>query len=181
MKAKKIAMFFLPLIALISCKNDVKTNEEAVTPEVQNKQFIVTLDLIIKKNDNIHLYYTEDKSINFKEEQSLWAEIKGENEVQQVVFKLPQDVLPTDFRLDLGYGENVEQTEIVFKNFAINYNNKNFAASGADIFNYFYPNKENTIVEKPTGVLKRVKADQKTAPSLYPQTTLEEELIKLAR
>ena len=181
MKAKKIVLFFLPLIALVSCKNDVKTNEDVKTPEVKNKQFIVTLDLIIKKNDNIHLYYTEDKSINFKEEQSLWAEIKGNNEVQQVVFKLPEDVLPTDFRLDLGYGENVEQTEVVFKKFTINYYDKNFVATGADIFNYFYPNKDNTIVDKPTGVLKRLKVDQKTAPSLYPQTTLEEELIKLTR
>ncbi|MDI1317576.1 hypothetical protein [Flavobacterium sp.] len=181
MKSKNLVLFFLPFIVLISCKKDVETKENVETPEIQNKHFVVTLDLIVKKNDNIHLYYTQDRSINFNEEQSLWAEVKGNNEVQQVVFKLPEDVIPTDFRLDLGYGKNVEQTEIIFKKFMINYYDRNFVASGAEIFNYFYNNKDNATVDKLTGTLKRLKVDQETAPSLYPQTSLEEELIKLTR
>ncbi|WP_293891784.1 hypothetical protein [Flavobacterium sp.] len=174
-------LFFLPLIALLSCKNDVKQAEEAKPAEVKEKQFLVTLDLIAKKDDNMHLYYTQDKSINFEETESVWAQIKGSDNVQQVVFKLPEDVIPTDFRIDLGYGKNVEQTEIVLKKMTFNYLDKMFVASGADIFNYFYPNQENTIVDKSTGVLKRKTVDQVTAPSIYPHTTLEEELIKITR
>lgn len=174
-------LFFLPLIALLSCKNDVKQAEEAKPEQVVEKQFVVTLDLIAKKDDNIHLYYTQDRSINFQEVESVWAEIKGSDNVQQVVFKLPEDVVPTDFRLDLGYGKNIEQKEIVLNKISFKYYDKMFVASGANIFNYFYPNQENTIVDKQTGVLKRKVIDQPTAPSLYPHTTLEEELIKISK
>ena len=184
MKLNKLVTFLLLVLTITACKNegnDGKKNSEVKKEEAVESVFTVTLDLIARKDDNMHLYYTEDSSINFDEVKSVWAQIKGNESTQQVIFKLPLNAVPTHLRLDLGYGKNVEQTEIVLNKISFNYFDKNFVASGQDIFNYFYPNKDNTILDKQTGSLKRLKIDQETAPSLYPHTTLEEELIKLTR
>jgi hypothetical protein len=183
MKTKFLIASALFFSLLFSCKEDKKEgeNKSNETTEVVSNIFVVTLDLIAKKNDNMHLYYTEDNSINFSEEKSVWAEIKGSETSQIVIFKLQEDVFPTDLRLDLGYGKNIEQKEIVVNNIALNFLNKSFNIKSSEIANYFYPNKENTVLDAATGTLSRMKADQETAPSLYPHTSLEDELMKLTR
>ncbi len=182
MKTKILIVSVLFFSVLFSCKDNKKDENTSVdNKEITNTSFVVTLDLIIKKDDNLHLYYTEDNSINFSEEKSAWAEIKGSEISQKVVFKLSEDVLPTDLRLDLGYGKNPEQKEIIVNSISFDYYNKSFTIKGNEISNYFYPNKENTILDSATGTLSRIKIDQETAPSLYPHTSLEEELMKLTR
>ena len=183
MKTKFIVALTVFASVFYSCKEESKQPEsEAVkTLEVVNNSFTVTLDIIAKKDDNLHLYYTEDNSINFTEEQSVWAEIKGNEAAQKVVFKLSEDALPTDLRFDIGYGKNIEQKEIRVNNINFEYFGKSFNIKGNEIANYFYPNKESTILDATTGILSRVKVDQETAPSLYPHTTLKEELLKILR
>ena len=180
MKAKNLGLIFLVAFSIFSCKNN-KSENATTEPVKEIKNFKVTLELIAKKDDNMHLYFTEDKSINFTEEKSVWAPIKGSDQVQQVVFNLPEDAIPTDFRMDLGYGVNKDQKEIVLKNFKMEYFDKTFEAKDSLIFNYFYPNKDNTVLDVKTATLRRIKADQLMAPSLYPHTALQEELIKMTR
>jgi hypothetical protein len=183
MKAKFIMALTVFVSVFYGCKDENKQQEPDAkkTEEVVNNSFTVTLDIVAKKDDNLHLYYTEDNSINFTEEQSVWAEIKGNEAAQKVVFKLPEDTLPTDLRFDIGYGKNIEQKEIVVNNINFEYFGKSFNIKGNEIANYFYPNKESTILDATTGILSRVKVDQETAPSLYPQITLKQELLKIIR
>lgn len=182
MKAKNLLAIFLITLAVISCKDDKKTEHTVATPEAKvEKRFKVAFDLIAKKNDNFHLYYTEDGSINFEEEKSVWLEFKGSDKEQEVSFFIPEDVIPTNFRIDFGYGENKEQSDIVLKKFKMAYYGKTFESKDSLIFNYFYPNKENTILDNTHATLKRVSPDQKTAPSLYPHATLVEEINKLVK
>lgn len=47
--------------------------------------------MVVKKDDNMHLYYTQDGSINFDEKQSVWMPV-GNESAQEVTFKLPKDV-----------------------------------------------------------------------------------------
>ena len=183
----RISVFalFTACFFLSSCK-DKKDSEkkpatvENVTEQI-NKYFEVSFELVATQDDNMHLYYTEDGSINFNEEQSIWAPFKGSNDSQKVVFKLPEDAVPTDLRVDLGYGKNEKQQEIILKNFKMSYYGKSFQADGSDIFNYFYSNKDNTVLNVETATLKRVKVDQLAAPSLYPHTKLEEEIAKITK
>lgn len=182
----RISVFalFTACLFLSSCKNDKDSDKQPATEtivEETSKNFEVSFELIATQDDNMHLYYTEDGSINFTEEQSVWAPFKGSTDSQKVVFILPEEVLPTDLRIDLGYGKNEKQQEIVLKNFKMNYYGKSFEASGADIFNYFYTNKDNTILTLETATLKRLKSDQDAAPSLYPHTSLEEEIQKITK
>lgn len=179
-----VLVLFTASIFLSSCKSDKdsdkKPEKEAVVEQI-NKNFQVSFELIATQDDNMHLYYTEDGSINFNEDKSVWAPFKGSNVSQMVVFNLPEDALPTDLRIDLGYGKNEKQQEIILKNFKMSYYGKSFQATGSDIFNYFYINKDNTLLNLQTATLKRLKADQLAAPSLYPHTTLEEQILKITR
>jgi len=183
MKTKILFVFALFITIFFSCKEEKKTEEVLTeeTKEVLYENFTVTLGIVAKKDDNLHLYFTEDNSINFTEDKSVWAEIKGNEANQQVVFKLPINAIPTDLRLDLGYGKNPEQMEILINSINFNYFDKSLVIKGSEVSNYFYPNKQNTVLDNLTGTVKRIKVDQETAPSLYPHTALEEALVELTR
>lgn len=182
MKSKLSAILIIAVV-LFSCKDDKnKINKEDSNSKIEaNNFFKVSLDLIVLKDDNFHLYYTEDGTINFNEKQSIWFPIKGGEKVQEVVYKLPVDVIPTHLRLDFGFGKNETQSDVVIKSFKMNYFDKNFQVNDTKIFDYFSPNELSTIIDKSSSTLKRLKKDQETGPSLYPQIILVEEIAKLTK
>lgn len=183
MKAKRLLIVFLVVNFLFSCKDDKKSDDKSNTSEAPKSEnnFKVSFNLIAKKNDNFHLYFTEDETINFNEKQSVWMPIVGNDKEQEVVFKLPLDAAPTHLRVDFGYGVNKQQTEIILKKFKMNYYDKSFEIKDSLIFNYFYPNKDNTILDNKNATLKRLKIDQQTGPSLYPHIPLTEQLKKMIK
>lgn len=183
MKIKSFIAIFA-LLAFTSCKKDAEkkegTTETAITNQEVDKNLLkVSFDLIVKKDDNMHLYYTEDGTINFDEKKSIWMPVKGSENVQEVSFKLPENVLPTHLRVDFGYGKNEAQSDVELKAFRLKYLDKMFEAKDTMIFNYFYPNKENTVVPSKTAVLQRKSKDQPNGPILYPHAPLTEELKKI--
>lgn len=169
----KIALLLTFIFIVISCKES--ENKDAVddkdpTPAVE-EFFKVELDLKIKKDDNIHLYYTEDGSIKFDEVNSVWMEVKGSEDFQKVVFYLKEDIAPTAIRLDLGYGKNIDQKDVEFAGFKISYFGNTIEAKDAAIYNYFYPNETTKRIEG-TNKLTRLKEDQLVGPILYPNDNL---------
>ena len=182
MKTKILILFGLLSLSLLSCK-DVKKAEDNTTTEVNNidTKFKVSFELVALKDDNFHLYYTEDGSINFTEEKSLWYPYKGSDKSQEIVFSLPEDVIPTNLRVDFGHDVNKEQEKIALKKFKMSYYEKSFEAKDSLIYYYFYPNQESTILDKKTSTLKRIKGDQNSPPILYPHETLSGEIDKLVK
>jgi hypothetical protein len=181
MKARFLISVLFLSVVLTSCKDDKKKTEDNVQKDAPAQTFNVSFDLIAKADDNFHLYYTEDNTINFTEEKSIWVPIKGNANEQKITFKLPENVLPTDLRVDFGIGVNKQQAEIVLKKFNLEYFGKTFEAKDSLIFNYFYPNKDNTIVDKATSSIKRLSPDQPAGPSLYPHISLVDEINKLIK
>ncbi len=180
MKFKNI-LLLICIAFLSSCKND-NQKEKATEPDaavVEDFIFKVKLGFVAAQNDNFHIYYTEDGSIDFNEEQSIWAEVKGSNQPQELVFNLPEGALPTNLRIDFGGGPNPEQTQIMLQKFGMEYHGKKFEVQGSDIFKFFYPNEQNTVYDASAGALKRITPDDQTAPSLYPHLTLSAEIEKL--
>jgi hypothetical protein len=177
----KLVSSTLIVLALVSCKDEKKETVAPTNEPKEVKGLQVTFDLVAKKDDNFHLYYTEDESVNFTEEKSSWLPYKGKETVQEVTFVLPEEAAPTNLRVDFGHGKNPEQSDIVLKSFRLKYYDKTFEAKDSLIFNYFYPNKDNTLLDNKTATLKRLKQDQETAPCLYPHTPLTDELKKLIR
>lgn len=176
MKVKSTLLGLLVAVIMFSCKNEDKQDE--AKQEINNK-FKVTLNLLIKKNDTLHLYYTEDNSINFKEESSIWLSLPGKNESQDITFELPEDVFPTQFRFDLGV--NQENEKIKLNGVKLNYHEKSFAANDSLIYRYFRVNTDNSNLDTKTLELSRKDPSIAAGPCLYPlETQLKTEIDKLA-
>lgn len=180
MKAKSIVLGLLFTVIIVSCKKEPKAQEIKPKEEVVDKSFKVTLNLLIKKNDTIHLYYTEDNTIKFTEESSIWTSVLGKDQPQDVVFKLTESAYPTQFRIDLGV--NKENEKIKLNGVKFNYLDKSFAVNDIAIYKYFRVNTDNSILDSKTNELSRKDPNISSGASLYPlEIPLKTEIDKLAR
>ncbi|MBC7524227.1 MAG: hypothetical protein H7239_07300 [Flavobacterium sp.] len=179
MKIKSI-LLILFTVCLLSCKNDNKENNKQEVKEVAQNIFKVSINVIAKKNDDFCLLYTEDGSINFTKG-SIWQNLKGSENEQQVVFYLPKDAYPTQLRID--FGVNKEQGDIVLKAIVCEYNGKKKEIRGNDLGLLFRPDETKCTYDSATGLIKAIsKNGQKQSPSFYPQeANLGPELKKLAK
>jgi len=178
--------FFILAIVLAgifsSCKNEKSVDSlEVVQPEVVDNAFKVTLNVTVKKDDTFSLYYTEDGSTDFTKSPPLWMVVKGNASQQDVVFSLPQDVIPTQLRLD--FGMNKDQEPIVINSFQMNYFKNEFKIPGNQFFIYFDPDITKTIFDKTTATVSAVIKDGvRQSPSFYPNANpLGNEIKKIVR
>ena len=174
----KLSLVLLIALLSISCKKE--NNSEPAAPEVvevRDDIFTAAFDLIVEKDDNMHLYYTTDGTINFTEEQSIWFPVKGSADVQEVFFSLPEGVVPSLLRVDLGYGKNEAQSDVELKAFRMKFNGKVEEAKGTEIFKYFTPFEPYTeIVSQSSTILKRKNKNQESGPILYPLEAQSEKI-----
>ena len=179
----KTKFTFVTLVALVlfSCKQESKKAETDTKKAEFSKIFKVTLDVKVNKDDTFHLFYTEDGSINFSEESSLWVELKGNPENQQVVFNLHENTIPTQMRIDFGI--NKGQDDMIIKNYKMEYAGKTFNAAGPQFFNLFRPNELVALVEASTGAIKPIKKEGQTyfGPSFYPKEELAKQIEILVK
>lgn len=171
MKIKLLISLFILSFCFISCKKEAeKTEKEDPTKEL----FKVSLDLVLPKNDTLHLYYAQDMAQDYREENSIWLPVQGKEMAQKVTFNLPEEILPIKVRID--FGVNKENKEIVLNTVAFDYFDKSFVANDSIIFNYFRPDESATIVDYKTRTLKRKDPNSVKGPSLYPH----DEAVKAA-
>ena len=180
MKTKFITSLIV-LALLFSCKKEVNSTDSEVKVEEVSKDFKVTLDVNVKKDDSFHLFYTEDGTSNFTEESSVWVEFKGKDESQEVVFNLPKNTIPTQLRLD--FGVNKDQEDIILNNFKMEYLGKSYEAPSAKFFTIFIPNDLVCKVDVASATIKPIKEKDKQyfGPSFYPLETLSKEIEKLIK
>ncbi|NHM03423.1 hypothetical protein [Flavobacterium celericrescens] len=177
MKNFRIISLLFSVLFVMSCKNenDVKDAEKVEDKKVLNDFFEIKLDVKGKKDNTFHVYYTEDKSLNFDEKHTVWAEFEnGSAENLKVVYKLPNDVLPNQLRLDFGIN-NIDGVSI--ENIEITYLDKTLNIKGAEISSYFRPNELCTVYDSTANVFKPLKKGDNI--SLYPIEKLPIELEKL--
>ena len=163
MKTKLFFPFFLMLFFFISCKKEVEKIEKV---DITRELFKVSLDLLIKKNDTLHLYYAGDMAEDYSEKNSIWLPVGGKEIAQKITFNLPKEILPTKLRID--FGVNRENEEIVLNTIAFNYYDKIFVASDSTIFDYFRPDESATTIDYEKRILKRKDPNSVKGPSLYP-------------
>ena len=177
----KIATILILTLSIFSCKKEIDNQGqgEKVLNEVKDDLFRVSFNLVVQKDDNMHLYYTYDGSINFEEEKSVWMPVKGSDKPQDIVFVIPKGGIPSLVRIDFGFGKNEAQSDIDLKSFNLSYNGKNEIVTGQEIFKYFRPFEGYTDVLQGTTVLKRHKKDQASGPILYPLALLTEKINKI--
>lgn len=131
---KKLNLIFLILaIVATSCKKD-----EVKKQIVEEKPFTVTMNVNIKENDVICIYYKDNSVGFFNEDMAIYKKIIKNDSAQTLIFELPEGVLPNDFRLDLSH-ENPNQTMVINK-ITFSNNEKSFDINKNDIDKYFAPN-----------------------------------------
>ena len=174
MKFQKILLASVMFLLLASCKNESKETE--AKSEKLPETFNVAFNLIVKKDDTFQLYYTEDGTMNFGDALTVKSVIKGSDAPQEVLFKLPVDVLPTNIRLD--FGDNKDQENIVINSMRLKYYDKVFEAK--NMKNLFYTVESQTKYDEATSTIILVKTPgQPYDPLMWSNEALGIELKKL--
>lgn len=182
MKTRIITLILFAL-AMISCKGDKQEEQkEAASIEVikGNDFFTITLDVVAQNDDSFHVFYSEDKTENFTEQNSVWVEFKGAPSSQKLTFNLPKDRIPTNLRID--FGVNKEQKEVKINNLEIAYQGKKFNLSGFDFFKFFRPNEAITTIDLSTQTIKAKKEGKDYfGASIYSLEPLSKEMENLLK
>lgn len=177
MKSKlSLLILVLPLV-FSSCKDEKKEEENKVEDKIQT--FDVTLNMVVKQDDNFQLFYTDESTLTFDETKTLWLPVKGSDAPQDIVFKLPEDVIPTNIRVDLG--NNPKQLPMKLNDFKMTYYGKAYELKDTLITKNFVVG-EQLIYDKKTSTLTPNQGKAAVYdPLLYPQDNLKEEIQKLVR
>ena len=155
--------FFL----LTDCKTE---NKGMQWTEITNKEdvFVITVEAVVTHDDDFSLYYTTNGTTDFTKIKPIWIPVNGSSELQQIVFKLPAKVHPTQLRIDLGKSQN--QKEIRLSKIYLSCKGKKLELPGTLIFSYFRPDFKKTSFDATTGVVSgKVIAGIRQSPSLYPK------------
>lgn len=182
MRTSKLIVYALIVFSFLSCK-DEKKKEETVEPVAELKEtFDVNFNLTISKDDTFQLYYTEDKTLNFSEDKSVKCIVKGGESAQDLLFKLPADVLPTNIRLD--FGKNIEQGVIGLNSMKLKYLEKsidvNFKDPNNTIPRYFYFMDNQIKYDQANSTITILnKEGQNREPLMWSNEFVTDELEKL--
>lgn len=160
MRTKLIFTSLILALTFISCKKEVSKEEiKPIEVETNKNNFQVTLTATVKTDDNFQLYYSQDEyDVPYKEENSVWVAVKANDNPQDIVFNLPEDVIPNYLRID--FGTNEAQKEVTVKNFKMKYFSKSFEAKDSLFFNYFIPNDCVKILDKKNSVVQNIKSQK---------------------
>ncbi|MFH6767359.1 hypothetical protein V8G56_01320 [Gaetbulibacter aquiaggeris] len=140
----KAIILILSVLILTNCKNEKPIDSlELVTLKPVESNVKVVLEMLVPKDDIFQVFYTEDGTGNFSEEMSVRVIVKGNSRIQKLVFELPEDLLITNLRIDVG--ENIEQGQMLMNNFCVQYFNKKFEAHGKQFFHYFSPTEQIAV------------------------------------
>ncbi len=176
MKSKIIIASLFLSVVLYSCK-DTKKEEATITEKPQT--FDVTLNMVVKNDDNFQLYYTDESTLDFDDKKSFFVPVKGSENPQDIVFHFPEDVIPSNLRVDLG--NNDKQAPMKFNSFKMSYYDKTFELKDSLVIVNFVIG-DQLKYDKKTGILTPNQGDAKVYdPLLYPQSNLKEEILKLIK
>lgn len=177
MKSKFIIACLLFAITLISCKEE-KTTEEVKTVE-KPKTFDVTLNMVVNQDDNFQIFYTDESTPEFDEKKSLWIPVKGSANPQDIIFNLPEEVIPSNIRIDLG--NNEKQIAMKLNSFKMSYFDKSYELKDTLILKNFIIG-DQLKYDKATSTLTPNKgAATNYDPLLFPQDNLKEEIEKIVK
>ena len=178
MKTRNILLGLFMMLALVSCKKETE-NKEGDKKQVELKEtFDVNFNLVIGKDDTFQLYYTEDGTLNFSDDKSVKSVVKGNVNAQDVLFKLPADVLPTNIRLD--FGDNSEQASVVVNSMKLKYLKNEFNANKDLVTQYFYLLTNQVKYDSATSSIVMLnKPGQVYDPLMWSNQLLSDEMEKL--
>ncbi len=126
------------ILAFISCK-DVKKEEEKAKEVKKPITFDVITDVVVKKDDDLIVYYKDGTNEWFDEQHAIWVNVKGSDALQTITFSLPEGVLPNNLRFD--FSKNPLQEPVKISKIRISYLKNSFDVNENDITRFFEINE----------------------------------------
>lgn len=141
---RKAVLIFLILLSF-SCKDENKPKTDSVnsTSEkaIKDDVLTITLDVRIKEDDKFELFYVDDFTEGgFTGDKRLATYIKPNNDFQTIEFKLPKDVFPYNFRIDLGDNVNKFETLVEIRSIKLQLNGNIIEIDSSIVDSFFQPN-----------------------------------------
>lgn len=135
------------ILSLTSCKSDKKENKiesEKPTISINNdieghSYYEVIMDIVVLKDDKFHVFYKDFNNDGFSDQRVIEAVVKGSKDPQQVVFAIPEEIIPNGLRLDFGI--NYGQDPIKLNNLKIRFDKNEFDFNDGKFEQLFKPNK----------------------------------------
>lgn len=182
MKAKYFIAAMLITVFITSCKNGEAKDASDATLEksVVKENFNVEMDITAETKDDFTVYYTEDNTNDFSGEKAIWCGIKGGLTPEKVVFDLPEDVIPTNIRLDFGIIK--DHKDVMVHNIKLAFHGKDFNIKGSDLLNYFIINdKIQTTIDAAKGTITlKVDPAKNDGTYYYPKQELLDQIAKMS-
>ncbi len=135
MKKQFIFLNLVLITLFISCKNK---EEAKPVEEIKANTFDVIVDLKIEKDDELILFYKDPSIAYFDAKNTVYNGVKGKPESQQIIFSVPEGILPNDIRFDIS--SNKEQNPITINSITLSFEGRVFKIAQKDILKYFTPN-----------------------------------------
>ncbi len=178
MKPAQIVFVLVLLDIFCACRNDSPAGVQFRSIPDKSDIFKVTLEARVAINDTLSVYYTTDGSSNFSNAKAIWMPVKGNSKKQKIVFSLPNKLVPTQLRIDLG--ANPRQPDIHLSKVFLSYSGKSVELPGTLIFSYFRPDVKKTKIDAATGMIRGIIKDGvRQSPSLYPKEKLLRKQIEM--
>lgn len=116
--------------------------------------------------------------MNFSDDKSVKSVVRGNTNAQDVLFKLPARVLPSNIRLD--FGDNPEQVSVVVNSMKLKYLNNEFIATKDLVTQYFYLFNEQVKYDAPkSSIIMLSKVGRAYDPLMWSNQLLSDEMGKL--
>lgn len=143
---KNLLVVALVMITVFACKDDKKPENvnETTTKEVPNTEekkednVVMTLNVVVPKDDTFVVQFTEDMAFQFEAKDKIKVDVKGSDKPQDLVFKLPNKVIPTKFMLKVGRNN---YKDVSINKLTINSDDRVFEISKENFYQFFNPNK----------------------------------------
>jgi len=180
---KKIILFSLSLILFVSCKNEgnkLNESKEGAAEKVIDTVFTVTLNATVKKDDSFQIYYRKAGENSYLETNSFFTEFKGSDLPQDIVFRLPEEVIPEYIRMD--FGVNKEQTEVKINHFKMSYFGKEFQTNKAsEFFKLILIESKTATVDVEKGIIRPITIGDNHDPLGTSEKMLYDEIQKIVK
>lgn len=168
-------VFFLAFFIFFSC-SEKKENIEQV--EINKEPYSVTIEFKSNYNNVFRLFYSDSPDLEITGENLIEKYIFGSDDMQKVVFKLPQGEQAYKLRLDVGTNQKVDLLSI--KNISISYNNKIIDGNDGLFMKYWNPN-QSLIYDSSNFIYNVVPIDGVKSPMFMSNESLNNEILNIVK
>lgn len=174
----------LTLLFAFSCKQgdnkkgnikEIDNQVVSIKKQTKDNRFKVILNLKITENNRIDLFYIGDNpESGFNDKELVSKNILADNDFQVVELELPKNVLPYQFRIDLGDNAQKVETTVEIDYIKLIFNNNVIEINSQTLDVFFQP---NIYLEKVSnGVYLRQTVNGKFDPFLISKAILNKKI-----